>query len=876
MLRSGEKTELALSEEQTASLLSAHYGLTAPETADRVYELTLGLPVLVHACAESLVIGVELKDSTVIAELCEGLPGETVRLLAELAAFAPVSAGLAEALGHPGPAKSLRQLTEIGLLRHGRIVPLAALVTLAESADAERLRELAGLAGRWYEAQGMPGPALRAYALGGDDEACARVLEEHGQAMVSGGDALSIVEVLTRLRSERESLRLLLGDAQRTTGAVAAAAQSYAAVAAARETVAAQDDKVWDAELAWRVGQVHYLRGDHKGALAVFARAAEPSPMLLAWKAPALLGVGETSAAMETAQQAVSEAHRDNDERALATAQVALAVCYEMAADDVASAELLTVALDTARRAGDLVLQARVLMNQTYNLLQQAKFGPALETAKLTRDTAGRAGHANLQALALGNEAFALSMLGRYDEAILQFERMLALCRRMGSRRSTAAQVGLGEVYRRRGWIQLAHTAYETAIRLAEEGGDHQMRVYALAGLSRAVVQEDPKQAKEFADQAAEGATDRVMVMALLAQGWAAYYLREGAAAAELAAEAARRARSERDPAGLAESLELQAVAETQPKRARAALREAQAIWTQAGAVVDAARVACKLGALADVDADERLQALIAAETLIAAGVPVAAAQVPETVVIRAFGRFEVLVNDAVVPVSQWQSRKARDLLRILVARRGRPVPRSELCELLWPDDDQGKTGHRLSVLLSILKNVLDPGKALPPDHYVVADQASIGLDVSRLRADVEEFLADVAHGRRLRDRGQTEQAVRVLTCAEELYRADVFADEPYSDWSDALREEARGTYLTCVRMLAQLTRARGDLVSSGGYLLKLLAADPYDETSHRALVETLAADGRHGEARRAHTRYLEAMRAIGVPVTALTRTRFQ
>jgi two-component SAPR family response regulator len=81
------------------------------------------------------------------------------------------------------------------------------------------------------------------------------------------------------------------------------------------------------------------------------------------------------------------------------------------------------------------------------------------------------------------------------------------------------------------------------------------------------------------------------------------------------------------------------------------------------------------------------------------------------------------------VPASQWQSRKARDLLRILVARRGRPVPRGELCELLWPEDDQARTGHRLSVLLSIVRGVLDPAKAFANDHYLVADQSSIALE---------------------------------------------------------------------------------------------------------------------------------------------------
>ena len=43
--------------------------------------------------------------------------------------------------------------------------------------------------------------------------------------------------------------------------------------------------------------------------------------------------------------------------------------------------------------------------------------------------------------------------------------------------------------------------------------------------------------------------------------------------------------------------------------------------------------------------------------------------------------------------------------------------PRGELCELLWPDDDPSRTGHRLSVLLSIVRGVLDPDRVFANDY---------------------------------------------------------------------------------------------------------------------------------------------------------------
>ncbi|MGE5828242.1 MAG: BTAD domain-containing putative transcriptional regulator [Micromonosporaceae bacterium] len=61
------------------------------------------------------------------------------------------------------------------------------------------------------------------------------------------------------------------------------------------------------------------------------------------------------------------------------------------------------------------------------------------------------------------------------------------------------------------------------------------------------------------------------------------------------------------------------------------------------------------------------------------------------------------------------------------------------------------------------------------------------------------------------------------------------------------------------------MARRRGDADTAIAGLLAILERDPYDEDAHRALVATLVGAGRHGEARRAHARYCEAMRTIGV-----------
>jgi len=656
---------------------------------------------------------------------------------------------------------------------------------------------------------------------------------------------------------------LLAGDALRTAGDVAAAARAYRSVAVA--------EPAWDAGIAWRMGLIHYLRGDQRAALADFARGCEASgspadrAVLLAWTAAATARSGDAAAGAAHAWRAYHVAAESGQDSALATAHISLALCLGLTGDEAGSEEHSQLALRIAERTQDLVLLARILVNQSYHLVEQARYPAALDTARRAFAYAEAAGHANLSAMASGNEADALAMLGRYDEAAERYAHGLTQYRQMGSRISAAVHLGLGEVHLRRGWREQARAAFDDALKLADDGDSLELAVEALAGLARVLLPDAPDEAARYADEAARRATDDVRIPALLAQGWVAAAGGAGDRARCLAGEAAGLARANGRRAGLARALELRASAETEPARSRGALREAYAIWADAGAVGEAARILLALSRLPGAGAEDRLAALLAAEQLSAAPTGPDGGQGNAGVLVRTLGQFEVQIAGCAVPPAAWQSRRARDLLRILVSRRGRPVPRAELCELLWPDDDPAKTGHRLSVLLSIVRGVLDPDRVFASDYYLVTDAASVALDVTHLRVDVVEFLGAVAHGRRLLDRGATAEARTVLAAAVGDYSADVFEDEPYVDWAGPLREQARAAYLSALRMLADSHRAARAGAAAVDCLLRLLEKDPYDEPGHRTLVRTLVAGGQHGEARRAFARYREAMRAIGV-----------
>ena len=231
---------------------------------------------------------------------------------------------------------------------------------------------------------------------------------------------------------------------------------------------------------------------------------------------------------------------------------------------------------------------------------------------------------------------------------------------------------------------------------------------------------------------------------------------------------------------------------------------------------------------------------------------------------IRVLGGFTVTRDGVPVPVSAWRSRQARTLLKLLVARQGRPIGREELCEILWPGDDPAKTGHRLSVLLSTLRGALDPAKRHATEHFVGADNQGVRLVLGNATLDLLDFLDDAVEAGRLADDGEEEAARQLLADLLAGYRGEAFEEDPYETWAADVRDHVRATWVQSLRLAARLAGRAGDIDAAVTCLVRLLAADAYDEPAHRMLLAVLVRAGRHGEARRAFDRWTRSMADVG------------
>lgn len=141
-------------------------------------------------------------------------------------------------------------------------------------------------------------------------------------------------------------------------------------------------------------------------------------------------------------------------------------------------------------------------------------------------------------------------------------------------------------------------------------------------------------------------------------------------------------------------------------------------------------------------------------------------------------GQFDVISLCGLRP--DWTSRKARELLKMLIAAHGVPTSREVFMEVLWPGVSPAQLGNRFSVAINVIRRALDPDHLLPTQHFLVTEGNAVRLELKHLDIDVERFLILA----RRTDTASRHAAIR-------LYRGDAFTEEPYADWAVPTRDHA-------------------------------------------------------------------------------------
>jgi DNA-binding SARP family transcriptional activator/tetratricopeptide (TPR) repeat protein len=882
--------DLAFDEEEAARVVKSVLGVDAPPVAPKLRAITRGWPAAVRLLAESVRDAAPAERARLLAEashrrealfdyLAEEVlsrePLEVTELIRVTAPHDAVDADLCSALGLPDAGRTLRNLERRGLFVATTEQPGAFSLhkLLRDHALArwpmtnEQLADGFRAAAGWLEARGDVEQALLAAVKAADSALLERLLKRYAAGLVGRGRGEMVIKAASTLTEPHRSVdaEIALGDALAYRGAAHDAIDAYRRAAAGMPPA--------PAAIAWRIARVQYEEGDLGSAAATLAGAAEPTSdvdraYVHGYTAMLRLfgGSGPAGAsAIEAAEAASAAADRSGDPDARSLAHMALGYAL-VAVDRSRSRTHLDKAREAAEQTGNVVQLVRLRNAEDQMPTMAAQFDAATETLALTE----AAGNPAWQSRALVNRGVVALDLGRYEIAAADLGRAREIFAAQASPAETMPLTFLGELARLRGDTAQAISLLRHVIERADAADDRNVSSYARASLGRVFALTDPAEARRLIERSLADAVDLHKHDYLVAAAWIdacqdrpVDARAHAAQTLELAGDAPGHAVT------VASAIEvLGLVAETRRDR-RARLEEAAAIYDRIGNVP--AALCARLAIAVFRDGPDSPAARLTRRRVEAAGIRSSAAEgagllamlpAPNAAVlaVRVLGGLAVLRDGRPVGISEWKGRKSRDLLKILATRRGEPVSREELAEILWPDEPADALPNRLSVALSLLRGVLDPGHSHAPDHFVTTERQAVALRRGTLSIDLDDFVDDARAGLDALAAGRLADAEAVLSSAEARYVGDLLPEDAFADWAIRAREEARGLYLQVARSVADIASRRGDEGAAAPYLMRAIAVDPYDEPANLELVRSLRATRRHGEARRAYERYVARM----------------
>jgi ATP/maltotriose-dependent transcriptional regulator MalT/DNA-binding SARP family transcriptional activator len=888
--------DLAFDVADVDALLRKTAGRDPPGLSRKVWEHTGGWPTAVH-CAVEMLRGTG-RDQRLAAvgqlshagerfhdylaeEVIGAVPEWVQRLLRRLAIFGEVRFATEIAPELHDPTIALAELAELsrqGLVRRAGgdsagwalVRPLQDFFEHMPTPSASERTALHVTAAKECIEQGTPAAALRHLLAAGDHVGCVSLLADHGNAMVERGELDAVLEAAALPADYLDDPRIdrVLGHAQLVRGQWAQALQHFQR--------AGHDRDELEPALAWRVGQIAFAQGEFAKVLALISRTrlgredTLDETRVLALAASAHRMTGDLRGLRKMALQTRAAARRCDDPRAWSSAHHVFALLAAAEGDWRQADAYRTDALRSAEASEDLLHLTWTRASLAFHQFEAGAPQHALADAQIALSLSERCENPFLVAHALTTRGRASGRLGMLEAAAADFATATDLFQRLGSRFLSWPLCGLGDLHRTRGQLVRARAAYEEALTLAEPYHDVFALSSALMGLARIAAADDPARAHERADQALELGEGLRKVSALLTRGWVELMDGDPQGASADAARATVAARQRRDDPGLAEAITLSVLASNDPAVNTTPIHEAIDIWQETGCRLEEAAtriVAARLGAPIP-----HLNAHLAQQTLRDHGVDVDSRRVAgplgvlarsaPAVSIQTLGVFRVIRDGVPIPNTAWKSKKARDLLKILVARR-RPTPREQLMELLWPEVDPTLASNRLSVLLSTVREILQPQPA--DDGPLVSTGGAVSLDLTQLNVDVEDFLTHATTALEA-DRAKEPDATARLAAALSAHTGDFLEDDPYPEWAAGLAEEVRATHIALLRALAARLRETLDTDAVVRYSLRLLQQDPYDEEAHLNLVAVLLGAGRLGQARRHYQNYVRRMQEIGVP----------
>jgi DNA-binding SARP family transcriptional activator/GAF domain-containing protein len=219
-------------------------------------------------------------------------------------------------------------------------------------------------------------------------------------------------------------------------------------------------------------------------------------------------------------------------------------------------------------------------------------------------------------------------------------------------------------------------------------------------------------------------------------------------------------------------------------------------------------------------------------------------------IAIRTFGRLEIYTQHGEAQVAP-PSKRAHQILALLLASYPDPLPAETLMEHLWPEQPLGAAANSLYVAIYALRRILEPDLHRGAvSRYIrrESDWYRLVLD-DDFWVDFLEFERLYQQGREYIQREETRAAMQVCERALRLYRrpflTDASLDLPAE--VEVTRHRLQSHLHEVAKYITQECLKQQDWPRAERALLQLLAVDPQDHAARIELANIYRTQGKEG-----------------------------
>jgi DNA-binding SARP family transcriptional activator len=243
---------------------------------------------------------------------------------------------------------------------------------------------------------------------------------------------------------------------------------------------------------------------------------------------------------------------------------------------------------------------------------------------------------------------------------------------------------------------------------------------------------------------------------------------------------------------------------------------------------------------------------------LTAASTGAESAEQAASIVVRAFGRFEVRWADG-TPIGLCSNRKGQALFKHLATQPDLRQHKESLLDIFWPDEDPVIAGGKLHIASSRLRRALHQA-GLGLDGLIFQDGCYCLNPALDVQCDVLRFDAHYRAGQQLDRLGETDLAGAEYQLALACYQGPYLAEAIGEEWPLAQRNRLEGQYLDVLSKLSNWHFEKQHLLQSAECCRRILEQDNLREDAYRLLMQCLTQTGQRNQA--LHL-YLECARTL-------------